>query len=95
MYYTVYITPIALIELEDIAYFISLDNEEIAIRFIKELKNHFITNLSMLPELWESYNSNTRKITYKGYTAFYRFKKQKKMIEILHISNLKKPMIIK
>jgi len=86
--------PQALIELEDIAYFISLDNEERAITFTKELTKHFISNLSMFPELWEVYNSNTRKITYKGYTAFYRVKKQKKTIEILHISNLKKPLTL-
>jgi len=51
MYYIVDIMPQALIELEDIAYFISLDNEERAITFTKELTKHFISNLSMFPEL--------------------------------------------
>lgn len=95
MNYIVDIMPQAKIELADIAYFIALDNEEVAKTFTKGLVNHFVSHLSIFPELWENYSWNIRKITHKGYTAFYRIKKQKKTVEILHISNLKKPFAIK
>lgn len=38
-------------EIQDIAYFISLDNEERAKTFTKELIEHFTRSISMFPEI--------------------------------------------
>lgn len=51
MNYIVDIMPQAKIELADIAYFIALDNEEVAKTFTKGLVNHFVSHLSIFPEL--------------------------------------------
>jgi plasmid stabilization system protein ParE len=83
MEYAVKIVPQARQELEDIAYFIALDNPAKARSFVKELVTSISNTLSTLPESG---------VIYKSYTAFYRVKKEEKLVEILHLVNLTKPL---
>ena len=92
MEYAVKIVPQAIQELEDIAYFIALDNPVRAESFVKELVTSISDTLSALPESGVIYKTNIRKISYKSYTAFYRVKKNKKLVEILHLVKLTKPL---
>ena len=92
MEYAVKIVPQAVQELEDIAYFISLDNPVRAESFIKELVTSISGTLSTLPESGVVYKADIRKISYKNYTAFYRVRKDEKLVEILHMVNLTKPL---
>jgi len=92
MEYLVKIMPQAEQELEDIAYFIALDNPVRAETFVRELVKSFNSTLSVFPESGTVYRGNIRKLTHKGYTAFYRVKKITLLVEILHIVNLRKPL---
>ena len=92
MDYAVKIVPQARQELEDIAYFIALDNPLKAESFVKELVTSLSNTLSALPESGVIYKANIRKISYKSYTAFYRVRKDEQLVEILHMVNLIKPL---
>ena len=92
MEYAVKIVPQAIQELEDIAYFIALDNPIRAESFVKELVASISRTLSTLPESGVIYKADIRKISYKSYTAFYRVRKNEKLVEILHMVKLTKPL---
>ena len=92
MQYFVQITPQAKQELSDIAYFIALDNPVRAKKFVKALVQSFSGTLSIFPESGMIYKQNIRKISHKGYTAFYRIKEREQQVDILHIINLSKPL---
>jgi plasmid stabilization system protein ParE len=74
--------------LEDIIYYIALDSPTRATSVTKELVTSISNTLSTLPEGGIKHKGNIRKISYKGYTAFYRVKKHEKLVEILHFVNL-------
>lgn len=90
--YHIKITPQADEELEDIAYFIALDNPLASKRFVTNLIAAFNTVLKRFPESGVIYKEDIRQFSYKGYTAFYRVKTLEKQVEILHIVNLAKPL---
>jgi plasmid stabilization system protein ParE len=90
--YPVEIMPQADEELAEIAYFIALNNPKNSQRFIAELVATFTSSLSNSPEIGAVYQGDIRKLTYKKYTAFYRINTTKKLVEILHIVNLTKPL---
>ena len=92
MTYLVKIMPSAEANLEDIIYYIALDSQKNAHSFVKSLVFSISETLSVFPESGIQYKGMIRKITYKGYTAFYRVKKYEKLVEILHIVNLSKPL---
>ncbi len=92
MEYAVKIVPQAIQELEDIAYFIALDNPVRAKSFVKELVTSISDTLSTLPESGVIYKADIRKLSYKNYTAFYRVRKEEKLVEILHMVKLTKPL---
>ena len=95
MEYAIRIMPQAKLELEDIAYFIALDNPNRASTFVKELVKSISTTLSTLPEGGSIYKGEIRKIAYKGYTAFYQINKAKQQVNILHIVNLSQPLSVR
>ena len=78
--------------LEDIIYYIALDSPSRAASFVKGLAATISNTLSIFPEGGAKHKGNIRKISYKGYTVFYRVKKQEKLVEILHFVNLGKPL---
>ena len=90
--YEVKIMPQADEELEEIAYFITLDSPKASQRFVTELIVIFKQMLGSFPESGLVYKGDIRQFSYKGYTAFYRVNKLKKQVEILHIINLTKPL---
>jgi plasmid stabilization system protein ParE len=92
MEYLVKIMPSAQDNLEDIIYYIALDSPTRATSFTKELVTSISNTLSTLPEGGIKHKGNIRKISYKGYTAFYRVKKYEQLVEILHFVNLSKPL---
>ncbi|MDP1772163.1 MAG: type II toxin-antitoxin system RelE/ParE family toxin [Methylobacter sp.] len=92
MAYQVKIMPQADEELEDIAYFIALDNLQASKRFVSELVAAFNKMLESFPESGLVYKDDIRQFSHKGYTAFYRVNTVKKQVEILHIVNLTKPL---
>ncbi len=92
MAYLVKIMPAAEQNLEDIIYFIALDSPARANTFAKELVASISNTLATFPESGVEYRGSIRKISYKGYTAFYRVNKPKKLVEILHFVNLAKPL---
>ena len=95
MEYAIRIMPQAKQELEDIAYFIALDNPNRAGAFVKELVNSMSNTLSTLPEGGTLYKDDIRKIAYKGYTAFYQVNNVKQQVDILHIVNLCQPLSVR
>jgi len=95
MDYAVKIMPQAQQELEDIAYFIALDNPNRARIFVKELVKSIRNTLSTLPESGAIYKGDVRKIAYKGYTAFYQVKNDIEQVNILHIVNLTQPLSVR
>jgi plasmid stabilization system protein ParE len=92
MEYLVKIMPSAESNLEDIIYYIALDSPIRASKFVNELVDSISKTLAIFPEGGTQYIGTIRKISYKGYTAFYRVKKYEKLVEILHIVNLTKPL---
>lgn len=92
MAYQVKIMPQADEELEDIAYFIALDNPQVSKRFVAELVAAFNKMLASFPESGLAYKDDIRQFSHKGYAAFYRVNTVKKQVEILHIVNLSKPL---
>jgi plasmid stabilization system protein ParE len=92
MEYLVKIMPSAQDNIEDIIYYIALDSPTRATSVTKELVTSISNTLSTLPEGGIKHKGNIRKISYKGYTAFYRVKKHEKLVEILHFVNLSKPL---
>ena len=79
-------------ELEDIAYYIALDNPKMAHKFVSALVSSLATTLSVLPEGGMTYKGDIRALAYKQYTAFYIVKKIEKSVPVLHIVSLKKPL---
>lgn len=92
MAYLVKIMPTAAQNLEDIIYYIALDAPVRAVTFAKELVSTVSSTLATFPESGTEYQGNIRKIAYKGYTVFYRVNKLKKLVEIIHVVNLAKPL---
>ncbi|MGZ5008876.1 MAG: type II toxin-antitoxin system RelE/ParE family toxin [Methylobacter sp.] len=92
MAYQVKIMPQADEELEDIAYFIALDNPQASKRFLVELVAAFNKMLGSFPESGLVYKDDVRQFSHKGYTAFYRLNTVKKQVEVLHIVKLTKPL---
>jgi len=92
MEYLVKIMPSAQDNLEDIVYYIALDSPTRAASFTKELVVSISNTLSTLPEAGTQHKGNIRKISFKGYTAFYRVKKHQQLVEILYIVNLTIPL---
>jgi len=92
MAYQVKIMPQADEELENIAYFIALDNPQASKRFVAELIAAFNKMLGDFPESGLIYKNDIRQFSHKGYTAFYRASTLKKQVEILHVVNLAKPL---
>ncbi|WP_340124280.1 type II toxin-antitoxin system RelE/ParE family toxin [Methylobacter svalbardensis] len=79
-------------ELEDIAYFIALDNPLTSKKFVAKLVAAFNKVLKSFPESGLVYKDDIRQFSYEGYTAFYRVNTLKKQVEILHLVNLTKPL---
>lgn len=92
MGYCVKIMPSAQDNLEEIIYYIALDSPSRAASFAKDLVASISNTLSTFPEGGTKHKGNIRKISYKGYTAFYRVKANEKRVEILHFVNLGKPL---
>lgn len=92
MDYLVKITPAAEQNLEDLIYFIALDSPGRADTFAKELVTSASNTLATFSESGTKYKGNIRKISYKGYTVFYRVNQPEKLVEIIHIVNLAKPL---
>lgn len=92
MEYFVKIMPSAQENLEDIIYYIALDSPDRAASFAKDLVASISNTLSTLPEGGTKHKGNIRKISYRGYTTFYRVKKYEKLVEILYFVNLSKPL---
>jgi len=92
MQYSVKIMPSAEANLEDIIYLIALDSPVRAKTFTRKLVTSISNTLSTLPEGGIKHKGNIRKISYKGYTAFYRVKKYQQLVEILYIVNLTLPL---
>ena len=95
MDYAIKIMPQAKQELEDIAYFIALDNPSRARIFVKELVASMRKTLSTFPDGGEVYKGDIRKIAYKGYTAFYQVNHGIQRVNILHIVNLTQPLSVR
>jgi len=93
--YQIKITPQADEELEDIAYFIALDNPLASKRFVTKLVAAFNKVLKSFPESGLVYKDDIRQFSYKGYTAFYRVNSLKKQVDILHIVKLTKPLSVR
>jgi len=93
--YQIIITPQADEELEDIAYFIALDNPLASKRFVTKLVAAFNKVLKSFPESGLVYKDDIRQFSYKGYTAFYRVNSLKKQVDILHIVKLTKPLSVR
>ncbi len=87
--------PLADQDLEDIAYFIALNNPQASKRFVRELIAAFQQMLETYPESGLIYKGDIRQFSHKKYTAFYRVNTSKKWVEILHIVNLTKPLSIR
>ena len=92
MKFKVDIMPQAKLELVDIAAFIAMDNPTKADEFIDSLVSYFLETLSMFPESGIIYKRQIRKLSYRGYTAFYLINMQRNLVEILHIVDLSKPL---
>lgn len=90
--YQIKITPQADEELEDITYFIALDNPLASKRFVTKLVAAFNKVLKSFPESGLVYKDDIRQFSYKGYTAFYRVNTLKMQVDILHIVKLTKPL---
>lgn len=93
--YQVEIMPQADEELAEIGYFIALNSPKNSQRFIAELITAFTNSLSSSPEIGVVYQGDIRKLTYKKYTAFYRVNAPKRLVEILHIVSLVKPLSVR
>ncbi len=93
MAYSVKIMPSAEANLENIIYFISLNSPVRAKTFTNELVTSIRNTLSTFPEGGTKHQGNIRKISYKGYTAFYRINEFQNLVEILHFVNLSKPLL--
>ena len=90
--YQVKVMPRADEDLEDIAYFIASDSPKRSGKFVKELLDAFKKLLEVFPETGRVYQKDVRQFSHKGYTAFYRINEEKKLVEVLHIVNLGKPL---
>lgn len=92
MIFKVEIMPQARLELIETAEFIAMDNPVRADAFIDSLVSHFTETLSVFPESGMIYKRSSRKISFRGHTAFYSINRNKKLVEIFHIVDLTKPL---
>ena len=92
MKYAVIIVPQAQQDIEEITYFIALDDLQTAETFVFHFVTTIRNTLSELPESGVLHEGEIRKLSYKRYTVFYRIHEEDKRVEIVHIINLSKPL---
>ena len=79
-------------ELLEAAEYISLDNPQRGNDLVDSLFQYFTKILSSFPESGMIHTSEIRKLSHRGYTAFYSIKKNEQRVFVLHIVDLTKPL---
>ena len=92
MAYEIRFTEEAKAELTDIAEYIAHDSLPNAKIFVAGLVEKYKTTLSTFPESGREYKNGIRKISFKGYTAFYNVDADQETVFVLHIINQAKPL---
>ena len=95
MNFSVCYTKDAQEELREIALYIQSYDPVKAEPFVNSIIDYFDEILTDHPKSGKAYIKNIRKLTYKKYTAFYRFNKHRKEVEIMHVVDLAKPLEIR
>jgi len=82
----------AKLELIDITEYIALDSLPNAERFVASLVEKYTKTLTQFPESGIVYRGEIRKLSFRGYTAFYKIDETNKTVYVLHIIDQAKPL---
>lgn len=72
-------------QLEDIAFYIGLDNLQRAKSFTAEMRNFFIKRLSEMPLSCNKIKGDVRMLPYKRYGILYVVDESLMLVKVLHI----------
>ena len=94
MPYTFVLSPSAKQDLQDIMWYKAEYDPDYAIAFVDKLVDRFKQTLSTFPRSGTFHNKqkNIRKITFEGYTTFYRVTEALETIDVLRIVGQGKPL---
>lgn len=92
MNYTVTLSEDALEDLREIAHYIESFAPEKSELFVSDIIDHFESVLGQFPHSGKLYLKQIRKLTHKKHTAFYLVDDRRRIVEILHVVDLAKPL---
>lgn len=92
MAYEIRFTEEAKAELTDITEYIAQDSLANAKNFVASLVERYKTTLGTFPESGREYKNGIRKLSFKGYTAFYKVDADQATVFVLHILDQTKPL---